>query len=81
MQRKDSVNICNAGIDADVANDLHLFRHLPLINGKTAYILGLIKNFFSRLGKYADIYLDGERIGRKNLLLFVAANGQYYGGS
>ncbi|MEG0852542.1 MAG: diacylglycerol kinase family protein [Angelakisella sp.] len=76
-----AVNLCNAGLDANVARDIHIFKRLPLLGGPSAYIVSLVKNFFGRLGEQAVVRLDGVEITTGSLLLLVIANGKYYGGS
>ncbi|MEG2088188.1 MAG: diacylglycerol kinase family protein [Angelakisella sp.] len=76
-----TANICNAGLDADVARDIVLFKRLPLMGGPMAYLLSLCKNFFGKLGQHATITVDGGLPYSCELLLLVIANGRYYGGS
>lgn len=76
-----AVNLCNLGLDANVARDIHIFKRLPLMGGPSAYLVSLVKNFFGRLGERAVVRLDGEEVARGSLLLVVIANGSYYGGS
>lgn len=77
-----AVNICNAGLDANVARDITIFKRLPLMGGSVAYLVSLCKNFFGRrLGEQAVVYCDGVADPRCELMLLVIANGKYYGGS
>lgn len=77
---RTAVNLCNCGIDADVAHNMPLFRRLPGVSGALAYRLSILYTFFRPLGKGAEVILDGQEPLRHQLLLLVCANGQYYGG-
>ncbi len=76
-----SLNICNVGLDADVAHNMHRFKHWPMVSGVGAYNLAIAYTFFSRLGKAAVITLDDTTVLEANSMLMVIANGQYYGGN
>lgn len=78
---KYCVNITNVGFDAAVAYNMTKFKNLPLVTGKSAYTLGLIKSLFSEMKHYADIYIDGNKIDEKGFLLGCACNGICCGGS
>ena len=75
------VNITNVGFDASVAYNMTKFKKWPLVSGKGAYTLGLIKSLFSEMKHWADIYIDGEKIEEKGFLLGCACNGICCGGS
>lgn len=77
---RTAVNLCNCGIDADVAHNMPLFRRLPGVSGSMAYQLSILYTFFRPLGKAAVVTLDGGPAIEEELLLLVCANGQYYGG-
>lgn len=77
---RTAVNLCNCGIDADVAHNMPLFRRLPGISGSMAYQISIVYTFFRPLGKTAEVVLDDEPPIRQDLLLLACANGQYYGG-
>lgn len=74
------VNLCNCGLDADVAHNMPLFRRWPGVSGSMAYKLSIPYTFFRPLGKRAEIRLDGGPPEERELLLLVCGNGQYYGG-
>lgn len=77
---RTAVNLCNCGIDADVAHNMPLFRRLPGVTGSGAYQLSILYTFFRPLGKRAEVVLDGAPAFTGRLLLLVCANGQFYGG-
>ncbi len=75
-----AVNLCNCGLDADVAHNMPRFKRLPGVSGSMAYQLSIVYTFFHHLGKKATVRLDNGPPLEADLLLLVAANGQYYGG-
>lgn len=77
---RTAVNLCNCGVDADVAHNMPLFRRLPMVSGPMAYQLSILYTFFRPLGKGAVVTLDGGPPLEGELLLFLCANGRYYGG-
>lgn len=77
---KTAVNLCNCGLDADVAHNMPLFRRLPGVSGSMAYQLSILYTFFRPLGKAAEVLLDDEPPIRAEALLLLCGNGRYYGG-
>lgn len=77
---RTAVNLCNCGLDADVAHNMPLFRRLPRVSGSMAYQLSILYTFFRPLGKAAEIRLDEEPPIRAEALLLLCGNGRYYGG-
>lgn len=75
------INIANIGFDAAVAYNMVKFKRWPLVTGKGAYNLGLVKSLFSDRKHYADIYIDDEKIELTGFLLACACNGICCGGS
>lgn len=77
-----SLNIISAGFDAAVANGQENFKKLPLVSGKAAYNLSLIKCVFTDTKNYFALTVDGKRFGKSEgpYLFAIAANGRYYGG-
>ena len=78
-----SLNLCSMGLDADVADRMVRYKHLPLVSGSMAYNLALVQTFLRPLGEELRIVMetpDGtvERSGK--YMFALAANGQYYGG-
>ena len=74
------LNVCSAGMDAMVANDMQLFKRWPLVSGHAAYNLAIIKNFVRKLGVGLNITLDGVALGAIRCLFVVIANAPVYGG-
>ena len=77
---RTAVNLCNCGVDADVAHNMPLFRRIPGVSGSTAYQLSILYTFLRPLGKSAAVTLDGVPSVQGEVLLFLCANGRYYGG-
>lgn len=76
-----SVNICTIGFDSDVAAAMPSFKKIPLINGKLAYVLAVVKTFFNRMYHDYTVRLDDEEAEKQTLTLTSVANGNVYGGS
>ncbi len=80
---KWALNVCSMGMDADVANRMVRYKHLPLVSGPMAYNLALVQTFLSPLGQELRIVMETENgtVEREGKYMFaLAANGQYYGG-
>ncbi len=78
-----SLNMCSMGMDANVADRMVRYKHLPLVSGSMAYNLAIVRTFFGRLGQKLRIIMETEQghVEREGSYLFaLAANGQYYGG-
>lgn len=74
------INLFSLGFDADIASDIPKFRRLiPVLGGKFAYTMSIIKNLFKKLGKKVKINIDGEEM-KLDCLLMAVANGKIYGG-
>lgn len=78
---KACINMVNNGFDAAVAYHMCRFKHWPLVSGKMAYKLGLVKALFKDMKHYADIYAENEKIDLEGFLLSCACNGEWCGGS
>lgn len=76
-----SVNVCNFGFDAAVADTMNRVRRLPLIGGKNAYTTGILRALVTARRNRCDIYADGEKLTGKAFLLCTVANGAYVGGA
>lgn len=74
------LNICSAGMDAVVADDMALFKNWPLVSGPMAYKLSIVKTFLRKIGMQIKIKIDGELHDEGNFLFTVCANGPCYGG-
>ena len=79
VNEKYFVNIASVGFDARVAYQTNYFKKLPLISGKTAYILGILNTIIIRSNEYMELKLDDRVISGKTLLI-AAGIGKYYGG-
>ena len=77
-----SLNIISAGFDAAVAQGQEKVKKLPLVSGKMAYNISLVKSVFTKTRHYFVLNVDGERFGDSAgpYLFAIAANGRYYGG-
>lgn len=75
-----AASVCNVGLDADAAFNMHRFKKIPFISGTTCYILSVLYCLLKPLGKTFQMeFDDGERAEGK-FLLGVVANGHSYGG-
>lgn len=77
-----SLNIISAGFDAAVAHGQEKIKKWPLVSGKTAYNISLVKSVFTKTKHYFVLKVDGQRFGDSAgpYLFAIAANGKYYGG-
>ncbi len=74
-------NGCSVGMDAMVAQDMKIFKRIPLIKGSLAYKLAIAKNFLKvKIGVKLNVTVDDEYLGEQNCLFAVVANAPYYGG-
>lgn len=75
------VNQCSVGIDANIAEDMQMFKKWPLVSGKMAYNLSVIRNFLrKKITATLNITIDGKKLGTRECLFAVCANGPVYGG-
>ena len=74
------INGCSIGMDAIVARDMSIFKNWPLVSGKTAYNLAIIKTFMKKIGVRINISIDDSEPVASDCLFAVIANGPYYGG-
>jgi diacylglycerol kinase family enzyme len=77
-----SLNIISAGFDAAVCKGQERVKKLPLVSGKSAYNISLVKSVFTKTKHYFVLKVDGQRFGDSAgpYLFAIAANGKYYGG-
>lgn len=77
-----SLNIISAGFDAAVAHGQEKIKKWPMVSGKTAYNISLVKSVFTKTKHYFVLNVDGQRFGDSAgpYLFAIAANGKYYGG-
>lgn len=73
------VDICAAGLDAQVAYGIPKFRHLPGCGGTMAYSLSILQAMLSPFGHRLRLSLDGiEQTG--TYMMMAVCNGRMYGG-
>ncbi len=77
---KYSVNLCNIGFDAKVANNINKFKRFPFISGQGAYTLSTFYSLLHKMHSNLDILIDNEELIQGDFLLCVVANGMTYGG-
>lgn len=75
------VNIFNAGFDASVAYNMVKFKRWPLVSGKMAYNLGLIKSLFTDMSHKGEIYADDKLLFSGKFLMTSLCNGICCGGA
>lgn len=77
-----SINVCNFGFDACVAETMQKVKRKKVIGGSNAYTTGIAKAVFVAMKNHAKVYADGELLNPKGTyLLCTIANGKYVGGS
>ena len=75
-----AVNICSVGLDARIGTEISGYRRLPLVNGKSAYLLSTAVNVVKGIHRPYEIELCGKVITGRQTLICVC-NGRWYGGS
>ena len=74
------LTIACSGIDAPVAEGVHLYSRSPLLNGRGSYLASVAANFLLRpIGHRWTVTLDGE-IQEGDFTLVSVCNGRHYGG-
>jgi YegS/Rv2252/BmrU family lipid kinase len=73
------INICSVGVDARVGADVHKYSSIPIIGGKTGYVVSLIVNVIKGVTQQFRITVEGKVIEKK-ITLACACNGRFYGG-
>lgn len=73
-------SVCNIGLDADAAYNMHKFKKFPFLSGSSRYILALLFCLFNKLGKDLSVTLDNDFNIQGSYLIGVIANGHSYGG-
>lgn len=79
MKEKYSINILNAGFDANVAFNMNKFRKVPLVSGSFKYNLAIFYSLFRNKNYAFKIRVD-DKVFKGKYTLAVIANGKYYGG-
>ena len=73
------IDICAAGLDAQVAYGIPKFRRLPGCGGTAAYTLSILQAMLSRFGHKLRVAINGkEHTG--TYMMAAICNGGYYGG-
>ncbi|MCI6691940.1 MULTISPECIES: diacylglycerol/lipid kinase family protein [unclassified Clostridium] len=80
VNNKYSVNLCNIGFDAKVAENMYKFKRFPLISGQGAYTLSVFYSLLHKMYSNLEIIIDNKGIIKGEFLLCVVANGMTYGG-
>ncbi len=76
-----SLNVCNFGFEARVAECMNRVRRWPLLGGRNAYTTGIVYALFRAMKTRGEIYADGEKLNDSGVyLLCTLANGGYVGG-
>ena len=77
-----SVNAANFGFDYEVCKTMERARRFPLLGGKRAYYVGIVRALFTGMRNRVKVVADGEALTDKDrFLLCTVANGTYIGGS
>ena len=74
-----SINICNSGFDARIAQWTHENKRKLPVSGMLAYVISVIVNFFKKINTPYTLEIDGER-QEGEYAIIVAANARFYGG-
>ena len=74
-----ALTVVCAGLDAQVADDVHKYSKYPGISGKNAYIASLGANFFRPLARRMIVTCEGSTTIGEYIIVCVC-NGRYYGG-
>lgn len=76
---QEFLNIASVGFDAEVVNIANKIKGKNKIQGKFAYVIGVIYTVFSFKKRNAIIDIDGEKYKRR-IILIALGKGNYYGG-
>lgn len=77
---KLGIGVTCAGVDARIADDVHKYKHLPLVEGTGAYILSLVANvLFKGITRPCTVDM-GDFHYKGDAAILCACNGRYYGG-
>ena len=77
---KFAVSVCNIGLDADAAFNMHKFKKFPFLTGTSRYLLSVFYCLLKKLGKNLNVTIDDNLKLSGSFLLGVIANGHSYGG-
>lgn len=73
------IDICAAGIDAQVANGIPKWRRIPLCGGTTAYTLSILEAVCSSFRHHLHIQADDRELDGVYMMLAIC-NARMYGG-
>lgn len=73
------VDICAAGLDAQVAYGIPKFRRIPLCGGSMAYTLSIVQTAFSDFHHQLRVQLD-DTVFEGSYIMAAICNGRLYGG-
>ncbi len=75
------VNICSIGLDARIGTSIARYKRLPLVTGKSAYLISALVNVLRGTHQHFTVELDGEAVCNQQLTMVCMCNGRWYGGS
>lgn len=75
-----SINICSMGLDARIGTSMSKYKRLPLVSGKSAYMLSTGMNVLKGISDHYVVDIDGKTFDAQQTLICIA-NGRWYGGS
>ena len=81
LDERWAVNAFHFGLDAAVAQTMNAIKSKPLIGGKNAYPVGVLKALICNMRTWCAMKVDGERFHEGDMLLCTVANGTHVGGS
>jgi len=73
------INICSVGIDARIGTDVHKYSRIPIIGGKTGYIVSMIINVIKGVTQKFRVTVEDFVVDKK-ITLACICNGRFYGG-
>lgn len=73
------VDICAAGLDAQVAYGIPKYRRLPGCGGTMAYTFSIVETMFRHFGHALRVTLDGKT-ENGTYMMAALCNGRFYGG-
>ena len=73
------INVASVGFDAEVAENMKLFKKIPLMGGSLAYIMSIFYTLV-RMKPYTIRYEMNNTKETSKYLLIAVCNGKYYGG-
>ncbi len=75
-----AINICSIGFDARIGLEQSVYKSLPLVTGKGAYLISAASNIIKGIHRPYRLEVDGKQM-EGDYTLIAACNGQWYGGS